>query len=120
MSERTIYDGMDLHTAMQEKLAELEKAHNDMMSSGFAKATAERDYKMILNKYEMLLKAQGYSASAIDKLIYGVDEVAHARYQRDVAEVVYDVTKERINCTKLEIRILENQISREYGKYGVI
>ena len=120
MSEKTIFDGMDLMTAMHEKIQELEKAQNEYQSGGIAYATAERDYKKALTMWTMRLKDQGYSSTLIDKVIYGIEEIADLRYQRDVAKVLYDTRLERINCTKLEMRILEGQINREYGKYGVV
>ena len=119
MSERTIYDGLDLAGTLQIKVQELETAQEESLSAGVALATAERDYKELLTQKSMELKELGYSVSMIDKIVLGIKAVADLRYQRDVAEVIYDARKERINCTKLEIRVLENQISREYGnKYG--
>lgn len=117
MSERIIYDGTDLLIDLNEKVKELETALNDLMSGGVTLALAERDYKITLRKHSLLLKDYGYTATMIDKTILGVDEVAEARYKRDVAEAIYEAKKERINCTKLEIRVLEAQIEREYGKY---
>jgi hypothetical protein len=119
MSERTIYDGLDLAGTLQIKVQELETAQEESLFAGVALATAERDYKELLTQKSMELKELGYSVSMIDKIVLGIKAVADLRYQRDVAEVIYDARKERINCTKLEIRVLENQISREYGnKYG--
>lgn len=115
MSEKTIYDGSDLITALSEKTEELEKALNDMLVGGVALAAAERVYREKLREWTIRLKKQNISAGMIDKMVLGVEEVSTARYDRDVAQAVYDVRKERINATKLEIRILENQISREYA-----
>ena len=117
MSERIIYDGADLVNTLQEKLDELETGLNDMMSGGVAKALAEQEYKIALSEASLNLKSRGYTATMIDKTVLGIEEVAKKRYLRDVAEVIYEARKERINCTKLEIRVLEAQIEREYGKY---
>ena len=51
----------------------------------------------------------------IDKVVYGVKEIAELRFKRDVADTVYQANLEAINSIKLQIRILENQISREWG-----
>lgn len=117
MSERIIYDGADLVVTMQEKLEELETALNDFQTGGIALALAEQEYKVALRKNSLVLKDRGYSATLIDKVILGVKEVADTRYRRDVQSALYEAQKERINITKLEIRILEAQIEREYGKY---
>ncbi len=118
MSDTTIYDGTDLIRAMQVKVAELEKGLNDLKSGGIALAEAEKQYKIMLTKSALSLKQQGYTATMLDKILYGLEDVAELRYERDVANAIYEARKERVNATKLEIRILENQISREYGKGG--
>ena len=119
MSTRIIYDGMDLQNAEYEKTNEIEKAQNDSIAAGIAFVTAERDYAITRKNIRVALMAQGYSTSAADKRADESDEVIEAKYQMGVAKVLYEGAKERINITKLEIRVLENQISREFGnKYG--
>ena len=118
MSERIIYDGSDLVIAMQGKLDELERAHDDLTRTGISLALAEQEYKEVLSKATMRLKTEGMSATMIEQVIYGMKSVSEKRYQRDVADVIYKATDERINITKLEIRILEAQIEREFGRYA--
>ena len=36
--------------------------------------------------------------------------------KRDIAETMYQTNLEYINTTKLQLRILENQLQREWGK----
>ena len=52
----------------------------------------------------------------IDKTCYGIPSVAEARFKRDVAETVYTANKEAINSIKLQLRLIEGQIQREWGK----
>ena len=61
------------------------------------------------------LRDSGIAVSMIDKVVYGVKEIAELRFKRDVADTVYQANLEAINSIKLQIRILENQISREWG-----
>lgn len=51
----------------------------------------------------------------IDKTCYGIPVVAEARFKRDVAKTVYTANLEAINSIKLQMRLIENQIQREYG-----
>ena len=51
----------------------------------------------------------------IQQVVYGVPEVADKRFKRDVAEAIYRANQEAINTIKLQIRVLESQLSREYG-----
>lgn len=52
----------------------------------------------------------------INQIIYGVPEVAKLRFDRDVKEAVYQANLEAINSIKLKLRILENQLNREWGQ----
>jgi len=52
----------------------------------------------------------------INQIIYGVQEVANLRFDRDVKEAIYQANLESINSTKLKLRILENQLNREWGQ----
>lgn len=44
----------------------------------------------------------------------GDREIARLRLERDIADVVYKSAMEAINCYKLQIKVLENQIDREW------
>ena len=52
----------------------------------------------------------------IDKCCYGIASVAEARFRRDVAEAIYKANQEAINSIKLQMRLIEAQISREWGE----
>jgi hypothetical protein len=51
----------------------------------------------------------------IDKIAYGIKEVAQKRLERDIAETMLSVAREKINGIKLKIRINEEQIKREWN-----
>ena len=51
----------------------------------------------------------------IQQVVYGVSEVADKRFKRDVADAMYQTALENINSIKLQIRILEGQLQREWG-----
>lgn len=55
------------------------------------------------------------AVTLIQQVIYGYEEIATLRFERDLAKVKYDANQEYINTIKLQIRILEGQLSREYG-----
>ena len=77
-------------------------------------AEAERAYKVELAKESLRLKDGGMAVTLIDKVIYGSGNVPDLRFKRDLAETMYKTTQENINGIKLRMRILENQIDREY------
>ena len=64
------------------------------------------------------MRDAGMAIGMIDKTCYGIPSVAEARYKRDVAEAVYKANQEAINSIKLQMRLIENQINREYSNDG--
>ena len=106
---------MDLMNELNYKIQELDKNIKLLRVSGTKYAEAERDYKILLRQECLKLKHEGMAIGMIDKTCYGIPEVAEKRFQRDVAEVMYKANLENINSIKLQMRLLENQIQREYG-----
>lgn len=87
-----------------------------MRENGTAYAQAEKDYKVLLRQECLKLRDEGMAVGMIDKTCYGIPSVAEARFRRDVAEAVYKANQEAINSIKLQMRLLESQINREWGK----
>ena len=106
---------MDLINELQIKIKELETSVKQLRLSGTNYAQAERDYKVLLRQECLRLRDEGMAIGMIDKTCYGIPIVANLRFQRDVAETIYKANMEAINSIKLQIRIIENQIQREYG-----
>lgn len=107
---------MDLLNELQQKIRELEASIKMLRKTGTAYAQAEKDYKILLRQECLKLRSEGMAIGMIDKTCYGIPEVAAARFQRDVAETVYKANQEAINSTKLQLRLLEGQIQREWGQ----
>jgi len=107
---------MDLFNQIQELTEKLNTAIKTLSKNGQALAEAERDYKITLRQEALKLRQEkGMPVTLISQIIYGVPEVAEKRFKRDIAETMYQTNQEYINTTKLQLRILENQLSREWG-----
>lgn len=106
---------LDLYTELQEKTKQLEISIKTLRKSGTEYAQAERDYKILLRTECLKLRDEGMAIGMIDKTCYGIPSVAEARFKRDVAEAVYKANLEAINSIKLQMRLIENQLSREWG-----
>ena len=106
----------DLITELQSKIQQLDKSVKMLRTSGTEYAVFEKDYKVLLREECLKLRDDGTAIGMIDKVAYGIPSVANARFKRDVAEVVYKANLEAINSLKLQIRLLDNQISREWGQ----
>ena len=109
---------MDLYQEQMQKTKQLEVSIKELRNSGTNYAQAEKDYKILLRQECLKLRDEGMAIGMIDKTCYGIPSVAEARFKRDVAEAVYKANLEAINSIKLKIRIIENQISREWGNNG--
>lgn len=105
----------DLYTELQEKTRQLDVSIKQLRGSGTAFAEAERDYKILLRAECLKLRDEGMAIGMIDKTCYGIPSVAEARFKRDMAEVVYKANLEAINSIKLQMRLIEAQISREWS-----
>ena len=109
---------MDLYEEIQKLMYELTASIKRLRTNGAKLAEAERDYKITLRQEALRLRAGDMPVTLINNIIYGIDEVAEKRFKRDVEQANYDANKEHINVTKLKLRILEAQLSREWGNAG--
>lgn len=105
----------DLLSEIQGKTKQLEVAVRQLRKSGTDKAQTERDYKILLRQEALKLRDSGMAIGMIDKVIYGIPSVAEARFRRDVADTVYQANLESINSIKLQLRLLDAQMGREWG-----
>ena len=107
---------MDLMNELNQKLKELNVSIKKLRETGTDFAEKERDYKIALRNEALKLRAEkGMPVTLIQQVVYGVPEVAQKRFDRDIAEAIYKANQEAINSIKLQIRVIENQISREFS-----
>lgn len=107
---------MDLYEEITRLIKELDISVKQLRKSGTDFAEAEKKYKICLRQEALKLRAEeNMPVTLINQIIYGVPDVANLRFDRDVKEAVYQANLEAINSTKLKLRILENQLDREWG-----
>lgn len=104
----------DLLQTIQMLSAELDQSIKMLRKNGTEAAEAERQYKMLLRQECLKARDEGMAIGLIDKTCYGIPSVADARFKRDVAEATYKANQEHINIKKLQLRIVEAQIDREW------
>ena len=108
---------MDLVNDLETLIVRLNNSVIKLKEYGNELAEAERDYKITLRQEALKLRQEkNMPVTLISQIIYGVPEVANKRFKRDVAETMRDTALENINSIKLQIRIIESQIQREYGQ----
>lgn len=107
-------DGLSLINEINALSDKLTQGIHLMAKYGREYAAAERDYKVALKQEALKLRDSGMAVTLIDKIAYG--GVANERFNRDVTRVMYETALENVNAIKLQIRILDNQIAREWGR----
>ena len=107
---------MDLVNEIQKKIKELEVSLRKLRETGSDFAEAEKEYKITLRQEALKLRSEkSMPVTLINQIIYGIPEVAKKRYARDVAEAIYKANQEAIQVLKLQIRIIENQLDKEWN-----
>lgn len=107
--------GQDLYLEMQDRERLLDRALRELGSRGRGLAQSEMDYRIKLASKILEERDKGTPVTIIADVCRGTQEIAKLRFARDVAEVTYKAALEAIQSYKLQIRILENQIEREWG-----
>lgn len=79
-------------------------------------AQAEHDYRVALSKRILEHRAEGMPVTIISDVCRGEPEIAKLRLERDIAETVYKSALEAIQSYKLQIRILDAQVEREWSR----
>jgi len=106
---------MDLLNELEQKIRELNISIKKLRETGTDYAEAEREYKITLRQEALKLRNdEKLPVTLINQIIYGIPLVAEKRFQRDVKEAIYKANMEAINSVKLQIRVIESQLQREY------
>ena len=105
----------DLVNELNAKTKQLELSIKQLRKSGTDYATKEKDYKILLRQECLKLRDDGMAIGMIQMTAYGIPKVAEARFERDVAEAVYRANQEAINSLKLQLRLMDAQLSREWS-----
>ena len=107
---------MDLVNEILNKQQELDISIKQLRKTGTAYAQAEKDYKVALRTEALKLRnEQDMAVTLINQIIYGVPKIADLRFKRDVAQAVHKANLEAINSIKLQLRLLNDQVSREFS-----
>jgi len=113
--------GQDIAVVLDELYADLRKALSDMRSYGRKMCAAEFTYKIAFRKEFIRLHVEdGVAWTACGDLTRGqINEdgtgVATLRMNYYFAKVEYEAASEKINCVKLELRHMENEMNVGMG-----
>jgi hypothetical protein len=105
----------DLVEQINKLNSELTQSIKLLRQTGNEYAKAEVKYQTIKAQTVLKMKDAGASMTEINLSIKGQPEVSEKLFARDVAKVMYESNQEHINTVKLQLRLLDNQIAREWG-----
>lgn len=101
----------DLIIEIQKLRSTLNLAVNKLRERGQGKAEAEKAYRIALATEILKHRDNKVPVTIIADICRGDERIAELKFKRDVAETLYKTAEEKINATKLEIRIVENQLN---------
>lgn len=107
-------NGADLYSYLQDKQLELNKALRLAKDRGIDLANAECAYKKAKAKFIASARLEKVAVTLIRDLAQGDEYIAELRLRRDTAKVLYLNAQEAINVFKLQCRLVEAQLKREW------
>lgn len=108
-------DGMEQYLLLQKKMEMLDIALKESKKRGLEYAQAEQDYQITKNEAVLMLRSVDTPATLIQIMVKGEKEVAEKMLRRDIAKTLYESAQEAVNVYKLEVRVLQSNIDREWN-----
>lgn len=96
----------------------LTKALEQYKARGQEYAKAYTSYRKMLALELLKLKADGMPVTIAYDIARGKEEIANAKEQEIITECLYKSCQEAINTYKLQIKIIQEQINKEYTNGG--
>ena len=107
--------GYDLYDELMKKSNELDISVKSLRKTGSDYAEAYTNYRVELAKELMKLKAEGYAITLAGDIARGKPEIAKLKFKEISTEAIYKANLESINALKLQIKLIQNQIDKEYS-----
>lgn len=106
---------MDLMYELTSKLKDLDISIKSLRKTGSDYAEAYTNYRVALAQELLKLKKEGYAITLAGDIARGNQEIAHLKFQEISKEAIYKANLESINALKLHIKIIQEQINKEWG-----
>lgn len=109
---------MDLVNELNKLITKLDISVKSLRNTGSDYAKAYTDYRVALAKELMILREEGYAITLAGDIARGKPEIARLKFKEISTEAIYKANQESINALKLQIKIIQEQINKEYGASG--
>lgn len=104
----------DLFEKLQERNDFLDRTLKALRKHGIAYANSEHAYREAMTIAILKHRADGVPVTIIRDICLGTPEISDLRLRRDIEESEYKAAQEALQVYKLQLRLLEAQIDREY------
>lgn len=105
---------MDLTNELNNLINKLDISVKSLRKTGGDYAKAYTDYRVALAKELMILKEEGYAITLAGDIARGKPEIAKLKFKEISSEAIYKANQESINALKLQIKIIQEQINKEW------
>ena len=106
---------MDLFNELQSLTKQLQVSLKQLRKTGTDYAKAYSEYRMALAKELLILKDEGYAITLAGDIARGKPEIARLKFEEISKEAIYKANQESINVIKLQIKIIQSQLDKEYS-----
>ena len=106
---------MDLTNELNNLINKLDISVKSLRKTGSEYAKAYTDYRVALAKELMILKEEGYAITLAGDIARGKPEIAKLKFKEISSEAIYKANQESINALKLQIKIIQEQINKEWN-----
>ena len=106
---------MDLMQDLEYKIQMLDTSIKSLRKTGSEYAKAYTDYRIALATELLKLKNEGYAITLAGDIARGKPEIARLKFEEISKEAIYKANLESINAIKLEIKIIQEQVNKEYS-----
>jgi len=101
----------ELMDELDELKMSLEKKNQELEKMARSKATANRDYKIALNKKILELRLDKQPATLVSKIAEGDEEVAQLAFEKEIEESLYFIALESLDNIRNAIDITRSKLS---------
>ena len=105
---------IELINQMLDKTNLMDSVVTQLKNRGRKMAETEADYRSALAQKILQLRAEGFPATIMSDVVRGDREVAKLRLVRDIAKTEYEVANEMLQVLKLQIRVLQAEVERDF------
>ena len=109
---------MDLINYLNELQNQLNVSVKSLRKTGSDYAKAYTEYRIALAEELVKLKDQGTPATLCGDLARGKRDVAQKKFQEISTEAIYKANLESINALKIQIKVVQEQLEREWNNNG--